>query len=734
MNSIRYRILAVAIATALIFVTSTAMADDLPSASELAEMEHEEPEAEASEDDAEDAEAAEDGDVAAEDEDAEADDDGDADAEDDEQRAVSETTLRDPISPVMSNSGSLGFHGISSALSPGPMLFQVGMIAEATGGSDILRHNDSHRVLAANVLVNASFHEFFAAHFGLQARNSLNTFGQPQSMLAQGDMTFGLTGRHPVSDGIWLGADLSLYLPAGFDSVGMAMGGTSVRPQLMASFDWDKMMGAQPDRYLPIITHLNIGYRVDNSERMIPEGMELNRIERHAYGISAYNMVEFGVGAEFPLPHVTPYLGWELGVPVSGADGVCDSDRALRCVSEVGGASYPQRMSVGAKAEPLQNLGVHFGFDMGLTSAHAEGLPATLPYNFNFGASWQIDPAGRQVQLEETEVEVEVEVEAPRGVLFGQISDQETGEPVTGARITYVDHSLSSQLSDDTTGVFESYGFAPAAEPEDEESEVEPVEIALELSHPAYETKQVSWTVLEEGTEEAEFLMEPLPREAVVRGSVAAQAPEEGVEADEADEEPQDLSLAGARVIIVSDDGTVYETETDGSGNFEQEIIAGPASVSAVADGYLTVGQFIEPEPESTANVSLTLRDFDGEWLAEVSDVQIGLNESVHFESGTGVLLDRSDELLDHVAALILSNADIGRIEIQAHTDDAGDEGELLSLSEEQASAVRDALVQRGLSPDRLDTEGMGQARPLVPNTSSRNRSLNRRIEFHLVD
>ena len=705
MNAMRRKIFGLVLVGTLVAGGTTLAAQDLPRAGELDEM-----------DVADDGEDAEELDEAFEEAvdssepEAEPSEEGDEEADEEVERADDwETSLRDPIAPIVSTQGSIGFHGISSAVSPGPLAFQVGLLAAASGGSDMIRLNDQHRSLAANVVVNASFNEFVGAHFGLAARNNINTFGRPQSMLAQGDMTFGGIARYPVSDGVWLGGDLSFYMPSGFDSVGLTPRATSVRPQAILSLEIDEMMGAEPDRYVPLVLHANLGYRVDNSENLLPEGMTPDRVERYAYGLSAYNMFEMGLGAEFPLPHITPFLGWTLGIPNRASEGTCDADRALECTSEVGGSSFPQQLSLGGKAEPVENLGLHLGFDFSLTGEQAEGLPATLPYNVHFGVSWQIDPAARQVEIVETEVEKEIEVEPPRGRLFGQIVDQQTGEPVAGARISYVDFHYSSQMSSEQTGVFESYGFAPGEE------------VQIELQHPAYEPTFATWHVEDEGTEELEFQMEPLPREATVRGTVTAADGDADAGA----------GLAQALVLIVADDGSTYETRTDAQGQFQTEITAGGATVAAVVDGYLTAGEYIQPDADSSVDVQLALSEVD-EWLAQRSRNQIGVDETVYFEDEGAVLMERSLELMDHVAGVIMENPDVISVHIQGHTDDAGDDNELLALSQERADAVRDALIERGISPERLDAEGFGATSPLLPNTSSRNRSLNRRVEFHI--
>jgi len=72
----------------------------------------------------------------------------------------------------------------------------------------------------------------------------------------------------------------------------------------------------------------------------------------------------------------------------------------------------------------------------------------------------------------------------------------------------------------------------------------------------------------------------------------------------------------------------------------------------------------------------------------------------------------------------------MAKIRIEAHTDDRGNDNYNLGLSQRRAAAAKKWLVDNGIADDRLISEGFGEAKPLVPNDSDNNRSLNRRVEF----
>lgn len=71
---------------------------------------------------------------------------------------------------------------------------------------------------------------------------------------------------------------------------------------------------------------------------------------------------------------------------------------------------------------------------------------------------------------------------------------------------------------------------------------------------------------------------------------------------------------------------------------------------------------------------------------------------------------------------------------IEGHTDSIGSDSLNLALSERRADAVRSALVDSGISADRVTTRGYGEAFPVASNDTAASRQLNRRVEIILSD
>lgn len=66
---------------------------------------------------------------------------------------------------------------------------------------------------------------------------------------------------------------------------------------------------------------------------------------------------------------------------------------------------------------------------------------------------------------------------------------------------------------------------------------------------------------------------------------------------------------------------------------------------------------------------------------------------------------------------------------IEGHTDSLGDEEYNMSLSLDRAMAVRNALVEIGVSAARISTVGFGESMPVASNDSDVDRQENRRVE-----
>jgi len=112
-------------------------------------------------------------------------------------------------------------------------------------------------------------------------------------------------------------------------------------------------------------------------------------------------------------------------------------------------------------------------------------------------------------------------------------------------------------------------------------------------------------------------------------------------------------------------------------------------------------------------------------------DVTIRLN-NIFFDTDKAELLPASYLELDKLIALLNQNPKI-KIEIGGHTDDVGSDAYNQKLSQRRAEAVRQYLISKGISENRITSTGYGESKPSHPNNSPENRALNRRVEFTIL-
>jgi outer membrane protein OmpA-like peptidoglycan-associated protein len=105
---------------------------------------------------------------------------------------------------------------------------------------------------------------------------------------------------------------------------------------------------------------------------------------------------------------------------------------------------------------------------------------------------------------------------------------------------------------------------------------------------------------------------------------------------------------------------------------------------------------------------------------------------NIQFEFNKSTLKPESFVELDRLVSL-MNDASTLVIEIAGHTDNVGNADYNMKLSKERAAAVRDYILSKGITAERVRAEGYGQTKPLVDNKTEANRAINRRVEFRVI-
>lgn len=111
------------------------------------------------------------------------------------------------------------------------------------------------------------------------------------------------------------------------------------------------------------------------------------------------------------------------------------------------------------------------------------------------------------------------------------------------------------------------------------------------------------------------------------------------------------------------------------------------------------------------------------------ADTLIVLGAELLFETDRSTLRSEHFAMLTPVVEYLTSHPERS-VKISGHTDNTGSEQHNLVLSRRRADVVAEYLVDNGIDANRLETFGLGSAKPIASNTTDEGRRKNRRVEL----
>lgn len=189
--------------------------------------------------------------------------------------------------------------------------------------------------------------------------------------------------------------------------------------------------------------------------------------------------------------------------------------------------------------------------------------------------------------------------------------------------------------------------------------------------------------------------------------------------------------IALVSIVDLSTNRTLYKSSSLPDGSFITGIATGKNyACFAEMNGYIMHSQHFSVSELSTEKyyeLDILLQPVPVD--ADAVSSQPVILENIFFDSGTASLKRESMAEINRLSRMVLSNPEI-KIKITGHTDNVGSDKDNQILSENRAKAVYEALIDAGVSKDRITYEGKGENQPIESNETEAGRKRNRRTEF----
>ena len=587
---------------------------------------------------------------------------------------------------------------------------------------------------------------FLEAHAGLRYQTTSNNQPSSQVIPISGDTVLGAKAFLPAKPGRFFifGGGFALGLLTPTDGVGI--GAVNVDLHLDATLDLTRLA---PKSRVPLRAHVNLGYDFDNSgsiadsveakrRSVLGAPQTITRVERFAYGINRSDFFKWGVGLEGAFDFVRPFLEWTMDVPANRQGYVCNikaRSAGDSCLSDDATfASVPSRLTIGARGYPwltdwTNGLQLLAAVDVGTgaTSNFIEEVAPEAPYTVHFGLAYAFDTQPRVQRVLATKVvsAPAVVALAPRQYFVsGSVVDAQTSQPIAEAGVFFEGSDQNAVLSAND-GSFRTAPLTPGeyrflvkkSDYLDGHCQAMLVEVPTNEKPTKGAPLAPSPAAPEPSLTQIRCELTALPQVATVTGTVRNGASTEFV--------------GNATVTAKDARGRDIAVQTDSEGRFRFENVpAGKLRLEVTADGYLPSVAELELKARVPSNTQLFANKRPAQAGVVVTKTELKLKRQVHFLFDSSEIQPDSQSILEEIAEALRTHAEIRSIEIQGHTDDVGTPDHNLRLSDERATAVRDALLRLGVESSRLTARGYGKEKPLVRNTSAESRAKNRRVQL----
>jgi len=178
--------------------------------------------------------------------------------------------------------------------------------------------------------------------------------------------------------------------------------------------------------------------------------------------------------------------------------------------------------------------------------------------------------------------------------------------------------------------------------------------------------------------------------------------------------------LPGVQLKIEGNDGSISFTQSneDGSYLFDKNVLKGETSYKLLLKKSKYIAQIA-----SFSTLGIPVEQFESvdEGYLAVSNLDIEMDHiadpvilpRIEYDFNKATLRPEAKRSLQDLVSVLEENPDIV-ISLRSHTDHIGNDEFNINLSQERAQSCVDFLISRGVDPNRLKAEGMGESEPFI--------------------
>ncbi|MFZ6663167.1 OmpA family protein [Peijinzhouia sedimentorum] len=187
------------------------------------------------------------------------------------------------------------------------------------------------------------------------------------------------------------------------------------------------------------------------------------------------------------------------------------------------------------------------------------------------------------------------------------------------------------------------------------------------------------------------------------------------------------LDVEAIAELIGLESGSEYTKSTDQNASFKLDLLEREGlNFKVTAKGFLAKEGQINLSNEDTKEI---------ETIIYLSPIEMGRAVSIPnllFAQQEAEILAPSFPVLDSISTVLNQNPNL-EILLSGHTDVIGDKLLNMELSQMRAAAVKEYLIGKGISAQRIRVEAFGGSKPIASSGREETRMLNRRVELTII-